>query len=221
MTCCCMGPQNGQPKCPCMMRYEDDNKDEFGLLKPLPQWLDSKWQSCFMEPLKLLPEGSPLLLQKSTDWVAPRPPTELVEGLTKIVEEHGALGISAIQVGVPLRVMLVGESIKQGVGVSDYATIINPRNVEISGLPIKMTEGCLSFPGLWLTVERNSEVSFEYDEFIGSITPITKSKVYSGIRAQCFLHELEHMDGILFTSKVSRLERDIAFRKRLKRKRNG
>ena len=76
-------------------------------------------------------------------------------------------------------------------------------------------EGCLSFPNLWLAVKRPASINAKYLDRTGKECTIE----LKGIDARCFLHELDHLDGVCFTDKVSKLKLAMAIKKQ--RKHNG
>jgi peptide deformylase len=78
-------------------------------------------------------------------------------------------------------------------------------------------EGCLSFPDLWIDIPRPVTIVSEYLDKSGKECTIE----LSNIDARCFLHELDHLDGICFTEKISPLKLALARKKQLQRKRNG
>ena len=77
-----------------------------------------------------------------------------------------------------------------------------------------MDEGCLSFPGLWLKVKRPSWIEVEYENENGEVIKDT----FTDLTARVFQHEMDHMEGVDFTKKVSRLRLDRA-NKRIKKQR--
>jgi len=70
----------------------------------------------------------------------------------------------------------------------------------------------LSFPFLGLKITRAKEVDVEYQDFNG----VTRNATYIGVSARCFLHELDHMNGILYTDKAKPLALDYGMKKRHK-----
>ena len=84
-------------------------------------------------------------------------------------------------------------------------------------LPVReeQEEGCLSFPDLWLKVKRPKSITAEYFDRNGNKCIIE----LTGIDAKCFQHELDHLDGVCFTSKISPLKLALAIKKQ--RKHNG
>jgi len=125
--------------------------------------------------------------------------------MIKIMEAHNGIGISANQVGFDRRVVII-----KPYGLSAFA-MFNPKI--ISGKDTTQDrEGCLSFPELFLPINRYNEVAVEYIDK-NKKTCIMLFKEYD---AKCVQHELDHLDGICFTTKVSKLKLDLARKKQRK-----
>ena len=75
-----------------------------------------------------------------------------------------------------------------------------------------MIEGCLSFPLLGLRITRPETIEVEYQDFNG----VTRTAKYNGISARCFQHELDHMNGIVYTEKVKPMALQSGMNKRNK-----
>ena len=121
-------------------------------------------------------------------------------------------GLAAVQVGVLRRVVIV--DIDDGKGLME---LINPEIVEKSEELIEAEEGCLSLPGQWGVVKRPATVVVKAQNRDG------KWCMYKGegLRARCFCHELDHLDGHVFTDFTEKmLTEDDIRRKRDERIRN-
>ena len=107
-------------------------------------------------------------------------------------------------------------------GEQVYACI-NPEVIEQSDELVDDQEGCLSFPGLILRVKRPRWIQAKYTNKHGE----TVEEKFEGLTARCYLHELDHMNGIRFVDKVGKVSLDKARRKQAKlikaveRRRNG
>ncbi len=114
----------------------------------------------------------------------------IVEDMFKVMYQHKGIGLSAIQIGNPLRIVVadVGE------GKEVY---INPEIKRLGGTKKKMKEGCLSFPGVFENVDRLTKVTITYKDLEGN----DKTLNTGGLRAQMLQHEIEHLDGILLVDK--------------------
>jgi len=90
---------------------------------------------------------------------------------------------------------------------SGLLLVVNPRITEREG-KLVVTEGCLSFPGLEIDIQRSERITVEYLDETG--TPQTK--VCDGLLAVCFQHEIDHLDGVVFTDRVGLVRRRLALR---------
>lgn len=159
--------------------------------------------------IRLLNEGDPFLKQKAEryDFEKDGDPTELVKALTKIMFEHDGIGLAAPQVNVGKRLFIMGNHDK-------LIVCINPEILEGTG-NIKDIEGCLSFPKLWLRVNRYESVKVRYQ----NITADYVEQTLSGLAARVYQHENEHLDGICFDTKVGPVTLDLAKEKRRRKSR--
>ena len=123
----------------------------------------------------------------------------------KMRDYHG-LGLSANQVGLNLRAFVIGND--------DFRmNVFNPEIVKVSDDMILMEEGCLSFPGVFLKVQRPTTIKVRYQNAKGELM----EEDYNGLTARIFLHEYDHMQGITMQSRVSKLKWDMATKKVVKR----
>ena len=156
-----------------------------------------------VEPLSLFDESHPMLLQRIPEYDVTRLPNpvlgKLIKRLKMTMKLHGGIGLSANQCGVFERVFVLGAN-------DAIWACINPKIINASPDLIREKEGCLSFPGLALGVERHSWVEAE---FINEECKVVQMR-FEGLTARCFQHELDHMNGIKFTSKVKPLALQMA-----------
>jgi peptide deformylase len=169
--------------------------------------------------LELVKSDSSILKQKCElfDFATPQyDPEKLVEDLKESMIQHRGIGLSACQVGIPLRVFAVGDPNDP----DNIVVMFNPRIVDFSEDVVLMEEGCLSFPGMFIKVKRSNSIRLRYYNMSGEI--ITQS--YDGIPARAIQHEYDHMEGIAFHSRASSFHLDQAKRQKKKldkiRKRN-
>ena len=161
--------------------------------------------------LKLLKEGDPLLTQQLEpfEFTSDVDPAALEAEMTKLMQDNYGMGIAANQVGFDRRVIIVQPKGKDPIGM------FNPEITESMGT-CSDEEGCLSFPGLFIKVERFDIITVKYLDRNNNSCTIT----LSGMDAKCVQHEIDHLDGICFTTRVSRLKLDLA-RKRQRKLLNG
>lgn len=119
----------------------------------------------------------------------------LLDDLYDTMVEYDGVGIAAPQINVSLRVAIVelGEE-------RDILEMINPTVLTIEGKVIDV-EGCLSFPDLYGEVERPEYVRIEACDREGRVYELEAS----GFDARAILHEIDHLDGVLFDSKIIRV----------------
>jgi peptide deformylase len=156
-----------------------------------------------VEPFQLFDENHPMMKQRIPEYnitLLPNPVmTHTINRLKMTMKLYNGLGLSANQCGVFERVFIVGNE-------EIVIVCINPKLIKASDDLIKDNEGCLSFPGLFLKVERASSVEVEYYDYQGKKYNTT----FTGLTARCFLHELDHMNGITMDQHVKPLALKMA-----------
>ena len=138
----------------------------------------------------------------------PIEPRYLAISLIETMVKYRGMGLAANQVGLPHRVFVMGA---EKVGFACF----NPEILSGTGIEV-YEEGCVSFPGLFIKIPRLSSIQVRYTDMNG----VTKEERFDGLTARIFQHEMDHLDGILYTSKVSQLIVDKAkekVKKNLKR----
>ena len=105
------------------------------------------------------------------------------------MQEHDALGLAAPQVGENTRLMIIGHK------DTGFVVCINPEwEVAEDSEDEEFLEGCVSFPGLELTITRPNKIIGTFTDLQG----MRKSSSFVGVWAQAFQHECDHLDGITF-----------------------
>ena len=161
----------------------------------------------------LVSETNPILKMKTElfDFNAPPiNPVILYRNMANTMLEKNGIGLAAPQVGLPYR-MFVMRTHPEVLG------IFNPILVDFSEEQIILEEGCLSFSNLLIKVKRPRKIRARFTNPDGQ----TETRVFDGITARCFLHELDHLNGTTMLDVVSRTQVDVAMRKRNKLLRNG
>jgi peptide deformylase len=141
----------------------------------------------------------------------PEDPAEITKNLAEAMEKFGGLGLSANQVGLPYR-LFVMRTMQEGDEESKVLPYFNPKLTRVSQDTDLMKEGCLSFPDLFLMIKRSKTIEFTYQDETGE----EKSAVLEGIGARCVQHEIDHLNGILFLQRASRLKLERAQKARVK-----
>jgi peptide deformylase len=138
---------------------------------------------------------------------------KLADDLLDTMYDADGIGLAAIQVGVPRRVLVM--DIAQAQGKREPMVFINPKILWASDETVTMEEGCLSVPEIWDDVERPAGIRAEYQDRDGKARTLETD----GLLACCLQHEMDHLDGVLFLDHLSKLKRSIALRKLAKAKR--
>lgn len=116
---------------------------------------------------------------------------ELLDDMYETMLAHDGVGIAAPQIGKNLQIAVVE------VDENDRFDLINPQIIESKGKAI-FVEGCLSIPHVFGTVERAEEITVRYFDREGDEMEVTAY----GYLARAIQHEIDHLNGILFTDKV-------------------
>jgi len=138
---------------------------------------------------------------------------KLIEDMLESMYAAEGIGLAAIQVGMPKRVLVMDLAQKEG--RREPRAYINPKILWASEETTVVEEGCLSVPDVWEEVERPSRIRAEFLDRDGKLQTIEAE----GLLATCLQHEMDHLDGILFVDHLSKLKRSITLRKLQKAKR--
>ena len=153
------------------------------------------------------------LMQTSTPWTD----EDSIQGyddkekfendvINLMLEERG-MGLAANQIGITKRFFAIGhESFDT---FQKHAIIWNPQVINFSEEKIIDVEGCLSFKDIFVKVERPKIIEVQYETTQGQ----TKFAKLDGMESKCFQHELDHLDGITFNKRVSKIRWEMANKK--------
>lgn len=132
----------------------------------------------------------------------PFDPFEFSQSLVKTMYEHNGLCLSAIQVGIPLRVFAMR-------GAPENFVCFNPRMVQPSEQMIRLEEKSLTYPGLCVKVHRPQHCRVRFATPNGEI----RTETFTGITARVFQQSMDFLDGRLFYSQSNPIHRQQALRK--------
>jgi len=153
--------------------------------------------------------GNPVLRQVAKDIDSSFPDLQkFISDMFETMYASDGLGLAAPQVGKSIRLIVIdGEPMaKEHPEMKDFKKVfINVHIIERIGEKVTMGEGCLSLPGLHEEVDRESGVRIEYYDENWQL----HNEVFTGHKARVVLHEYDHLDGILFTDKLSPLRRRL------------
>lgn len=122
------------------------------------------------------------------------------------------IGLAAIQVGVDRRILVIdlqAEEDADGKPVRTPHAYINPEILSVSDEESVYNEGCLSIPEQYAEVARPAGCRVRWQDESGE----THEEDLDGLLATCMQHEIDHLDGVLFTDHLSRLKRDMVMKK--------
>jgi len=162
-----------------------------------------------VEPLQLFNDNHPMLSKEIPEYKIPLPNPNmnlLINRLKMTMKKYSGLGLSANQCGVFERVFVIGTEHFQ-------FACINPKIIDQSAEMIKEYEGCLSYPALYIKIDRPSWIMASYYNDNGEKMEVKME----GLTARCFQHELDHMNGIKLTQHIGPVALKIAKQRQDKR----
>lgn len=131
----------------------------------------------------------------------------LMDDMLETMYEAPGIGLAAIQVGVPKRIIVMDIEGPDQPKKPRY--FVNPEILEASEELAPYEEGCLSVPEIYDEVERPAKVKLRYLDYDGKEVV----EEAEGLYAVCIQHEMDHLEGVLFIDHLSRLKRDRAISK--------
>ncbi len=137
---------------------------------------------------------------------------KLMDDMMETMYAAPGIGLAAIQVGVPKRVIVLDISGKDEPKNPMY--FINPEIVQKSESNSIYEEGCLSVPGQFAEIERPEKCHIKYLDYYGQPKEIKAE----GMLATCIQHEMDHLEGILFIDYLSKLKKTMIIKKLSKQK---
>jgi len=163
--------------------------------------------------LELQYEPFPLLHMPLAKFEFDTDPKVLEQAMVDTMRHHKGIGLAANQVNVPYTMFVMGNDFVEG--FIRPTLFINPTILSVSEEKTLDKEGCLSFPGLWLNVERPKWIIAAYQDCDQKWNEI---KV-EGYMAKCFQHEFDHLHGVCYTDRVGKVKLEMAIKKMRKGKR--
>jgi len=150
------------------------------------------------------------LLQTSTPWTE----TDNIQGyddrekfesdMIRLMLDEKGMGLAANQIGITKRFFAIGHETFDT--FQKHAIIWNPQVINSSEGKVIDVEGCLSFKDIFIKVERPKIIEVQYETTQGK----TEFAKLDGMESKCFQHELDHLDGITFNKRVSKLRWQMA-----------
>jgi peptide deformylase len=141
----------------------------------------------------------------------------LIADMFETMYDAPGIGLAAIQVGVPKRILVIDlqEPAEEGGDpVKDPRVFINPEIVQSSDQEVPYTEGCLSVPDQYAEVDRPDRIRARWLDEQGKV----HEEEIEGLLATCLQHEMDHLEGVLFIDHLSRLKREMILKKLAKQR---
>jgi peptide deformylase len=159
-----------------------------------------------LRDILILPDKRLRLVSKPVETIDTET-KKLVADMFETMYEAPGIGLAAIQVGVPKRIVTMDLSKKEG--PQEPRVFINPELLWTSDEKIVREEGCLSIPEFYEDVERPAGVRVRYLDLDGKQQELEAN----GLLATCLQHEIDHLNGVLFIDHISKLKRDRVTKK--------
>jgi peptide deformylase len=137
-------------------------------------------------------------------------PVELEKNMIETMLILDGIGLAANQVGVETRVFVMGHRDNPEAAQAFFNPVVTANTEDIAD----MEEGCLSFPGIYVKVKRPTKIKARWQNSRGEF----EGGEFDGYNCKCFLHEYDHLEGIVFQDRVSTLKWAMAVKKTNKRK---
>ncbi|TGX55882.1 peptide deformylase [Sphingomonas gei] len=137
---------------------------------------------------------------------------DLVADMFDTMYDAPGIGLAAIQVGVPKRVIVMDlqeEEDEEGKPIRAPRVFINPEILDPAEDQSVYTEGCLSIPEQFAEVERPAHCRVRWLDAQGA----AHDEAFEGLLATCIQHEMDHLEGVVFIDHLSRLKRDMILKK--------
>ncbi|HNP49489.1 MAG TPA: peptide deformylase [Bacteroidia bacterium] len=157
--------------------------------------------------LPIIAYGDPILKTRAKDITEDYPKLkELIENMYETMYDSKGVGLAAPQIGLSIRLFITdGEPFEEEEVLDFKEVFINPVIKEEEGHLWKFNEGCLSIPNIREDVQRKEVVHIEYYDENWKF----RKKTFSGLAARIIQHEYDHLEGILFTDRISPLRKRL------------
>lgn len=144
--------------------------------------------------LKIVDNGHPALRQELPEFDFSNPlcdPIELANNLIETMKANKGIGLAANQCGLPYRCFVLWSE--------KPLVVFNPRIIDQTSDEILLEEGCLTYPNLFIKIKRPKVIKARFQDAFGE----THTEKFIGMTARGFLHEMDHLDGVLFQRRAS------------------
>ncbi len=158
--------------------------------------------------LNIVKFPDPILRDKIPDFDFTSPvmdPVELEKLMVATMISNGGIGLAANQVGITARVFVMGHAANPELAQAFFNPMVVANTDDVEDLE----EGCLSFPGIYVNIKRPTAIKARWQNSKGE----WQESEFDGYNCKCFLHELDHLEGIVFQDRVSQLKWAMAVKK--------
>ena len=163
--------------------------------------------------LTIIKHPNPILEERMPEFNFDNPftdPVQLEKDMIETMLANGGIGLSANQVGIRTRMFVMGHP-----KFREHAqAFFNPVILGVTEDLIEEEEGCLSFPQIYAKIKRPRAVLVRFQNSKGE----TQEAEFFGTECRCFLHEFDHLEGIVYKDRLSTLKWALAVKKSTKRK---
>jgi peptide deformylase len=158
--------------------------------------------------LKIVKFPDPILREKMPEFDfnnSEIDPITLEKDMLSAMYANGGIGLAANQVGIRARVFVMGHASNPLLGRAFFNPVIINSTEKIEDLE----EGCLSFPGIFVKIKRPSAIQAQWQNARGE----REQGEFRGYDCKCFLHEFDHLEGIVYQDRISALKWAVAQKK--------
>jgi peptide deformylase len=156
---------------------------------------------------------NPILRERMPEFDFANPshdPIQLEREMLDTMYRYDGIGLAANQVGERVRMFVMGHRDSAEPGIAFFNPVVLANTEEIDDLE----EGCLSFPGIFVNIKRPLAIRAQWQNSKGEI----KEATLEGYECKCFLHELDHLEGIVYQDRVSSVKWAMGVKKSKQRK---
>jgi peptide deformylase len=137
-------------------------------------------------------------------------PVQLEKDMIEHMLTNDGIGLAANQIGISVRMFVMGHKATPELAQAFF----NPMVVATTDTVEDLEEGCLSFPGIYVNIKRPTAIKARWQNSKGE----WQESDFDGYNCKCFLHELDHLEGIVFKDRISPLKWAVAVKKLKNRK---
>jgi peptide deformylase len=169
-----------------------------------------------IRPIIEAPDPSLRRVSSPVEAITPEIQT-LIDDMFETMYAAPGIGLAAIQVGVPQRILVIDLQDPEedgGEPVRRPMVFINPEVLRSSETPRPYNEGCLSVPDQYAEIDRPDSIRARWLDRDGNV----HEEELEGMLATCLQHEMDHLEGVLFIDYLSKLKRDMILRKLAKQR---